>query len=254
MGSFKYINDIVSRGNLTQFLELVDLAAGAGKDVNNVFDLSDRFNQSRPMARCLMALRSNPASARMLEERYVGPLYDLEAMSRMPKYSLGWTYGRVMSTMGYDPQFYRRPEHFADDAAYVNFRVYKTHDIHHVLTGFSLDDLGEIGVISVSSAQFGFPAFVFLGLLGMLRQFFASEQLYREDMDATEIGKTLGYVYHLIGKGIEIGQAAKPLFPVKWEEGFERPLAEWREELNIRPVTDGVFSWYTRPNLAAAVA
>ena len=48
MGSFKYINDLASRDNLTKFLELVDLAAGAGKDVNNVFDLSDRLNQSRP--------------------------------------------------------------------------------------------------------------------------------------------------------------------------------------------------------------
>jgi ubiquinone biosynthesis protein COQ4 len=48
MASFKYINDIVSRGNLTQFLELVDLAAGAGRDVNKVFDLSDRLNGSRP--------------------------------------------------------------------------------------------------------------------------------------------------------------------------------------------------------------
>jgi ubiquinone biosynthesis protein COQ4 len=254
MGSFKYINEIVSRGNLQQFLEMADLAAGAGKDVNNVFDLSDRFNRSRTMERCLTALRSNPASARMLEERYEGPPYDLDAMLKMPKHSLGWTYARVLSTMGYDPQFYRRPDHFADDAAYVNFRVYKTHDLHHVLTGFSLDDLGEMGVISVSSAQFGFPAFVFLGLLGMLTQFFTSEHLYREDMDVTETGKTLGYVYNLIGKGVEIGQAARPLFPVKWEEGFERPLAAWREELNIRPVTEGVFSWYTRPNLAAAVA
>ena len=91
MGSFKYINEVVSRGNLQKFLELVDLAAGAGKDVSNVFDLSDRFNGSRPMERCLLALRSNPASARMLEERYVGPLYDLPAMLRMPRYSLGWT-------------------------------------------------------------------------------------------------------------------------------------------------------------------
>ncbi len=254
MGSFKYINDLVSRGNLQQFLEFVDLAAGAGKDVNNVFDLSDRFSHSRPMERCLEAIRSNPASAHMLEERYVGPVYDLEVMKQMPRYSLGWTYGQVMSTMGYDPQFYRRPEHFADDAAYVNFRVYKTHDIHHILTGFSLDDLGEIGVISVSSAQFGFPAFVFLGLLGMLLRFFSSEQLYREDLPATEIGQTLGYTYRVLSKGVEMGQAAKPLFPVKWEEGLERPLAEWREELNVHPVTDGIFSWYTRPQLAAAVA
>jgi ubiquinone biosynthesis protein Coq4 len=88
----------------------------------------------------------------------------------------------------------------------------------------------------------------------MLMNFFSSEQLYREDLPSTEIGKTLGYTYSLISRGIEMGQAAKPLFPVKWEEGFERPLAAWREELNIRPVTDGVFSWYSRPNLAAAVA
>ncbi len=254
MGSFKYINEIASRDNLAKFLELVDLAAGAGQDVSNVFDLSDRFNGSRPMNLCLTALRSNPASARMLEERYVGPLYDLEAMGRMPRYSLGWTYARVMGAMGYDPQFYRRPERFADDAEYVNFRVYKTHDIHHVLTGFSLDDLGEIGVISVSSAQFGFPAFVFIGLLGMLMNFFSGEKLYREDLPVTEIGKTLGYTYSLISRGIEMGQAAKPLFPVKWEEGLDRPLAEWRAELNIHPVTEGVFSWYSRPNLAAAVA
>ena len=254
MGSFKYINGIASRDNLARFLELVDLAAGAGKDVSNVFDLSDRFNGSRPMERCLLALRSNPASARMLAERYVGPLYDLEAMAKMPKYSLGWNYARVMTAMGYDPQFYRRPERFANDAEYVNFRVYKTHDIHHIVTGFSLDDLGEIGVISLSSAQFGFPAFVFIGLLGMLMNFFSSEHLYREDLPATEIGKTLGYTYGLVSRGIEMGQAAKPLFPVKWEEGLERPLAEWREELNIHPVTEGVFSWYSRPNLAAAVA
>ncbi len=36
MGSFKYINDLASRDNLTKFLELVDLTAGAGKDVVNV--------------------------------------------------------------------------------------------------------------------------------------------------------------------------------------------------------------------------
>lgn len=254
MGSFKYINELVRGDNLQQFLELVDLAAGSGRDVSNVFDLSDRLNGSRPMARCLEAIRSQPASARMLAERYAGPLYDLEAMARMPRYSLGWTYARVMSTMGYDPQFYRRPESFADDAAYVNFRVYKTHDIHHIVTGFSLDDLGEMGVISVSSAQFGFPAFVFLGLLGMLMQFFSAKQLYREDLEPTEIGKTLGYHYRVISLGIEMGQAAKPLFPVKWEEGLERPLADWRRELNVRPVTEGVFSWYSRPQLAAAVA
>jgi ubiquinone biosynthesis protein Coq4 len=239
---------------MQQFLEFVDLAAGSGKDVNNVFDMSEKFNPTRPMQRCVKAIQNNPASAAMLQERYVGPLYDLEAMLKMPKYSLGWTYAQVMNTLGYDPQFYRRPESFANDAEYITFRVYKTHDLHHILTGFSLDGLGELGVISVSVAQFGFPAFVFLDLISMMVSFFNNDNLYSEDLDPAEMAKTLGYKFKVISQGLEMGQAAQPLFPIKWEEGLTRPIEEWRQELNINPVREGIFSWYSRPELAAAIA
>lgn len=251
---FKYINNLVTRENIQKFLELVDLAAGSGQDVNNVFDISEKLNQSVPMNRCLKAIKKNPACIQMLEEQYVGPPYDLDKMLQMPKGSLGWTYGRVMSTLDYDPQFYRQPETFANEAAYVSFRVYKTHDLHHILTGFSLDSLGELGVISVSAAQFAYPTFIFLDLISMIVSFFGNENLYEEDLDATEVGKTLGYKFEVIGKGLQVGQAAAPLFPIRWEEGLERPLNQWREELNIKPVTTGLFSWYSRPELAAAIA
>lgn len=46
---FRYIQNLVTPDKVEQFLELVDLAAGAGKDVNNVFDLSDKLRDSRPM-------------------------------------------------------------------------------------------------------------------------------------------------------------------------------------------------------------
>ncbi|ELR96218.1 Coq4 family protein [Gloeocapsa sp. PCC 73106] len=252
--SFKYINNVAKKENLEKFLELVDLAAGSGQDVNNVFDISEKLNQSTPMNKCLKAIKNHPASAQMLEEKYVGPLYDLEAMLKMPKHSLGWTYANIISVLGYDPQFYRRPETFINDAAYVSFRVYKTHDLHHILTGFSLDDLGELGVISVSASQFAYPTFIFLDLISMIMTFFSSDQLYQDDLPMTEAAKTLGYKLEVISKGLQMGQAAKPLFPIKWEEGFERPLDEWREELNIQPVTDGFYSWYSRPELARAIA
>lgn len=252
--SFKYINNIANPENVQKFLELVDLVAGAGADVNSVFDVSEKLNQSKPMNRCLKALQKNPDCVKIVEEKYVGPLYDLEAMLKMPKYSLGWTYAQVMNTLGYDPQFYRRPETFVNDAAYVSFRVYKTHDIHHILTGFSLDNLGELGVISVSAVQFAYPTFILLDLISMLMSFFSNEDLYQPDLDMSEAGRTLGYKLEVIGKGLQIGQAAKPLFPIKWEEGLERPIEEWRQELNIKPVTEGFYSWYTRPELAAAIA
>lgn len=250
---FRYLSKLTTPENVQKFLDFVDLAAGAGQDVNNVFDMSEKFNQSLPMERCLQVLKKDPASAQMLAEKYVGPLYNLDAMLKMPKHSLGWTYARVMTTLDYEPQFYRRPESFINDAAYVSFRVYKTHDIHHILTGFSLDNLGEIGVISLSVAQFGYPSFIFLDLMDLMFSFFGSAQIYEEDLEMTEAGKTLGYKFTVMNKGIEMGEAADPLFPIKWEENLERPIEELREELNIKPVTEGFYSWYTRPELAAAI-
>lgn len=251
---FQYINNLAQPEKLNRFLELVDLAAGAGKDPNNAFDLSDRFNNSRPMQLCLQAIQQDPASSELIKERFVGPPYDLESLLKLPKHSLGWTYAKVLSALGYDPQFYRTPTVFNSDAEYVSFRVYKTHDIHHILTGFMLDNLGELGVISVTAAQARFPGFIFLDIVSLLSNFFAADQLYHPDLAPAEQGKTLGYAFNLISKGLEMGQAAKPLFPIKWEEGLDRPIDEWRQELNIHPAMEGPYSWYSHAELVAAIS
>jgi len=251
---FKYINQIADSNNIQKFLELVDLAAGSGKDVNNAFDLSEKLHNSNPMKVCLQAIQKEPSCLEMLKERYVGPLYDLDAMLKMPKGSLGWTYAKVLSTLGYDPQFYRIPEKFETDAEYITFRVYKTHDIHHILTGYSLDDFGELGVISVTVAQIGYPGFIFLDLISFLLHFFKNDKIYNEQMNPQEQAKTLSYAFDLVSSGLKMGETAKPLFPIKWEENFERPLDEWREMLGIQPVKTGLYNWYTRPEIQAAIA
>lgn len=252
--SYQYINSLATPESVNKFLELVDLAAGSGKDVHNVFELSNRLRTGLQMQLSIQAIQQDPASAKMLEEKYVGPPYDLEAMLKMSKGSLGWTYARVMSALGYDPQFYpAAPSSFETDGDYINFRVYKTHDIHHIITGYALDSLGELGVISVSVGQFRYPAFLFLDLVALLLSFFTSDKLYDETLEPVELNKTLGYKFRLISEGIEMGQAAKPLFSVKWEEGFERPLDEWRQELNIKPVMEGPYSWYSFPKSRSAV-
>jgi ubiquinone biosynthesis protein COQ4 len=64
---------------------------------------------------------------------------------------------------------------------------------------------------------------------------------------------TMRYAFDLLSAGIAMGQAAQPLFSVKWEEGLKRPLDEWRRELNITPVTEGIYSWYSRAELKAAI-
>ncbi|MEI6379976.1 MAG: Coq4 family protein [Cyanobacteriota bacterium ELA615] len=252
--SYRYINNLITKDKFSQFLELVDMAAGSGKDTNNAFDLSERLHASNAMKVCIQRLQSDPATAEMLEQRYIGPLYDLPALLEMPKYSLGWTFGRVINTLGYDPNFYRKPETINNDAEYITYRVYKTHDLHHILTGFSLDGMGELGVISLSISQFSYPGFMFLDLMALLSNFFVNEQPYSEELENKDKVRTVGYAFGLINKGIEMGLAAKPLFAVKLEEQLERPIDQLRQELGIIPVTEGLYSWYSNPSLKEAVA
>jgi len=251
---FRYLNNLVTPEHIQEFLELVDLAAGAGKDPGNVFDLSDRLNTSRPMSLCVQAIQQDPHSVEFLKERYVGEPYNLETLLKLPKGSLGWTYATVLNTLGYDPEFYRTPSEFKSDAEYISYRVYRTHDIHHVITGFSVNNLGELGVVAVTAAQTRFPAFIFLDIFSLLVTFFRSDRLRQEDSSPAEQSRTLKYVFEQISAGLEIGQNAQTLFPVKWEELFDRQIEELREELNIIPVREGLYSWYNDPKLIAAIS
>jgi ubiquinone biosynthesis protein Coq4 len=243
---FKFIDGLATPENIDKLLSLVDLVAGSNVNTQNVFDIEDIFTDSPQIQKSLQAVRQNPDSVRLLEERYIGPDFDLEALLQLPEGSLGWTYARVLSAMNYNPQFYRIRE-IQSDADYITHRVRKTHDLHHILTGFSFDDYGELGVISVTSAQIQYPAFQLLTLLGSFLSFAL-------DLRMQGIDNQLEYNLDLVNQGISIARQAKPLFPVKFEEGLERPIDEWRAELNIIPVTAGVWSWYSRPNLRAAIA
>lgn len=243
---FKYINGLATPENVDALLSLIDSVAGSRVDTQNVFDIEDRIANGPQMQKCLQAVLGHPASAELVKERYAGPELNLETLLQCPKGSLGWTYAKVLSAMKYDPQFYRKRE-INSDIDYIIHRVRKTHDLHHILTGFSLDDCGEFGVISVSIGQIQYPAFQFLCLIGSLLSFVANAPDKGDEAP-------LAYNFDLITQGIRIARQAEPLFPIKFEEGFERPLEEWRDELKIEPVRDGPWSWYSRPYLVAAIA
>jgi ubiquinone biosynthesis protein COQ4 len=252
--SFNYVNQIASPENLEKFGELVKIAAGAGQNVTDAFKINDRLLNTNSMNLCVRLIMNDPASAAIIKERYIGAEYNLEEMLKMPKHSLGWTYATIMSTLGYDPQFYPSPKLEMTDAEYISFRVFKTHDIHHILTGFSLNNFGELGVISLTVSQSRFPGFLFIDLLSLMISFFTADKLSSEAEIPEEEVKTLKYKFDLISQGLHMGESAKSLFPIKWEENFERPLNEIREELNINPSTTGIYSWYTNPILKNAIS
>lgn len=253
---FRYLNQVASADHIKEFLELADLAAGAGEDAGNVFELSRRL-EGNPMTRCLRILQRDPEAAALIQSRKLCGPYDAAALKGLPKGSLGHTYATVIEAMGYDIGFYPDPAFYNNlksDADYVNYRVYATHDIHHILSGYSLDNFGETGVISINIGQFSFPGFSFINLIELMLGFFGTSKADEDFATDEEYAGSIGYTFDLITQGITMGIKAKPLFPVIWEERMEQNLEELRSELGIEPVREGPYSWASNPTIRAALA
>jgi len=254
---FRYLDRIATEENIRSFLELADLAAGAGASANNVFLLSHRLRQSRPMQVCRAVLGRDPAATALIEQRQLSGPYDGAALRALPKGTLGHTFATVLETMGYDINFFPGPDFYANletDADYINYRVYATHDIHHIVSGFSLDNVGELGVISMSVAQFAHPGLAFTDLMALLLNWFRNDKPIDELETPSEQARTASYAFGMISKGLHIGAEARPLFPVIWEERMGQNLEELRAELGIEAVKEGTCSWHANPALVAALA
>ena len=254
---FRYLDQIATRQHLDEFLELADLAAGAGDAASNVFLLSHRLRESAPMRLCQRILAEDAASSALIRQRRLCGPYDAEALRRLPKGTLGHTYATILDTLGYDINFFPDPAFYNNlqtDADYINYRVFATHDIHHILSGFSLDSFGEIGVISISVGQFNHPGLAFTDLISLLLNWFHNETPEAQLTTHAERLRTASYTFRMISHGLEIAAEALPLFPVLWEERMEQNLEELRRELGVQAVTEGPWSWASNPAISAALA
>jgi ubiquinone biosynthesis protein Coq4 len=254
---FRYLDRIASPEHIRSFLDLADLAAGAGASADNLFQLSHRLRDSKPMELCRKRLQRDPAAQALIDQRRLSGPYDAAALRALPKGSLGHTYATALDALGYDINFFPEPAFFNDlesDGDYINYRVYATHDIHHILSGFSLDNFGELGVVSISVAQFSHPGLAFTDLVALLIHWFSTDTPIDDLDNSLEQSRTVAYAFSMISRGLEMGVAAKPLFPVIWEERMEQNLEELRAELGIEAVKEGPWSWYQNPTITAALA
>jgi ubiquinone biosynthesis protein Coq4 len=254
---YRYINQFATKEKINTFLDLVDLAAGGGQDANNVFELARKFTNSPPMQACEAMLKQDPQSAALIASRHVMPAYDVEAMRGLPKGSLGHTYIRVLDGYGYDINFFPEEAFFNDlrsDADYINFRVLQTHDLHHIITGFSLDNFGEFGVVSLSVSQYNFPAFAFLNLSALLMGWMNQSEPVDAATPIAERAMSPQGLFEAISQGLAMGQGAKRLFAMPWESLLAEDLEQVRRELRISPVSSGIRSWATHPSVIEMLA
>lgn len=211
---------------------VLDLLKSTGENTEDVFDIEDNFRGSPAMQACMKRVQAIPEARQLMEERYLGPAIDLDALSELPRGTLGNTYASVMKALGYDPNFYRIRE-IKNDEDWLAMRLRKTHDIRHIVTGFGPTG-GELGVLALLGVQIGYPVCLFLQITSMA----AALKLKPEELEA---------MTHQVARGMSMGLEAKPLVSPRWEEWWDKPLAQVRQELNItKPVIDEPYSLKNR--------
>lgn len=193
------------------------------KNTNSVFDVEDSLRNREAAQLAAEYAKQQPGVADLFEDRYLRETPTTEELLQHPEGSLGYAYGTYLQIHGFDPDFYRKVE-VEDDVSYMFMRMRQTHDIWHVVTGFDSDVKGELGLKAFEIAQVHRTLSALLVCGGIMRTLFDQP----EELDG---------LLEQIAIGYRMGKRAKPLLAQKWEEHWEKPLDEWRKELNIQLMT-----------------
>jgi ubiquinone biosynthesis protein Coq4 len=191
------------------------------KDPNNtngVFEMAEGFRDARVYQKTIAFAKSRPGCAPMFEQRYVSQTPDVDALARLPEGTLGNAFAQHLRTNNLKPDFYPEIEP-NDDLAYMILRMRQTHDIWHTVTGFGTDVAGEVGLQAFGAAQLHNPLASLLVGGGLF------QTLWR--------GGDADRVMDEVARGWRMGRTAKTFFAQRWEEGWDRPLSQWRKELNV---------------------
>jgi ubiquinone biosynthesis protein COQ4 len=191
-------------------------------DLAQVFVISNRLRQSERMKELVQTLAQDAGCEAIIRERYQGPTPDLDELLKLPAGSLGHEFARHMKANQLDVVFYPIRE-VKDDLSYVDMRVLSTHDVWHTVTGIGVDVLGELSLQAFMLAQNATPLAVV---------FFAGAFI-RHTLEGSSPGQPISGLMEALSNGWRLGRAARPLFAQRWEEGWARPLADWRLELGI---------------------
>jgi len=164
-------------------------------------------------------LRNDPATQPAAAEARVDTAIDLDALQSLEEGCLGQVFAEHCRNRGINPNLVNVP--IEQESDWLLNHLFQTHDIWHVLTGWSNDEVGEVGLAGFYCGQLGSPPF-FIFLLSLI----LLKKVLRRDNDIDE---------HIsaFGVGYRAGQTAKPLFGTNWADCWETPLHELRRKLGI---------------------
>lgn len=149
-----------------------------------------------------------------------GSTIDLTALAQLPEGTLGRAFARYFEANGIKP--FESPYEVRNDTDFLVKWYRETHDLHHVLTGYGTDALGEMELQAFMAGNLGLRTSVLiLGFAAVLRPH-GLPPIWR-------YSDRLKAAY-------ERGRKAERLIRARYEQLFETPVEVVRERLRIPPL------------------
>jgi len=199
-------------------IKFVDFVSNP-ESLNKIIGLADSIDGTPLSSQMVNHLLDNPTMAALIIEHWRPASIAFEILETMPPSSLGCIYSRHMRRHGLSPASVIDASPITSSHESIFHRVRETHEIIHVLTGFGIDAAGELGIQGFILAQFRSPLavfFIFGGILASLKN-----QLPPDDL------------LKALASGFVRGLQAHCFIACKLEEGWDRPLADWQQELGL---------------------
>lgn len=108
----------------------------------------------------------------------------------------------------------------ADDT-WLHQRVRHTHDLWHVISGCPPTPAGEAALSAINVMQLRWPGSAMLLGADLMHRCLEGPRSGEPD-----VGLAVAY-------GLEFGASCAPLLAQRWEEGWQLPLADWRQRLGV---------------------
>ena len=162
----------------------------------------------------------NPKVQDLLANRPSQTWPSLEQMAAMPKGSLGWCVHRRLEKLGIS--FFVDQSQIAEsqtDEEFVATRGARLHEIHHTILGLPISVAGEAAATAFYASTASMPFQIGVLTSWMLRGAYAPDERR--------------LIWDAIGFGIAVGQKVPELFTPRWEDGWEKSINDWQDELGI---------------------
>ena len=187
--------------------------------LDSVFAVANSVKDSPLAEQMKRHLLMHPQFSALVKEGWRPKAIDLTELQTLPDGTLGRCYADQLISQGITPDALIDPSPVSNDAEYITHRLRETHDIIHVLTGFGIDGDSELGLQGFNLAQTRSPLAVMLIFGGMLA--------------ALQDDEPLAPMLRAMARGFQLGLDADLVIAHKLEEGWDRPLQDWRQELRL---------------------